>query len=92
MRSCKQVSFLVSESQDRKLSLRERLSVKVHLQMCKACQQMARQIKLLRATSRQCKSAEDGKSGHRQDHLSKEASERIRERLHHESHNQDNQK
>ncbi|HED16821.1 MAG TPA: zf-HC2 domain-containing protein [Gammaproteobacteria bacterium] len=81
MRSCKQISFLVSESQDRKLSFREWLSVKVHLQMCKACEQMARQIKLLRVTSTKYMSSEDHKSNRPKDHLSKEASDRIRKRL-----------
>ncbi|VAW78425.1 hypothetical protein MNBD_GAMMA13-237, partial [hydrothermal vent metagenome] len=39
-------------SLDRKLSWRERLSIKVHLLMCTACRQMARQMQLLRSASR----------------------------------------
>ncbi|VAW77291.1 hypothetical protein MNBD_GAMMA13-888, partial [hydrothermal vent metagenome] len=50
--SCKDVCFMVSESLDRKLSWRERLSIKVHLLMCTACRQMARQMQLLRSASR----------------------------------------
>ena len=68
MRSCKDVSFLVSESLDRTLSIRERLGLKTHLLMCKACQRMARQMELISAASHRIASEE---------RLSKEASERI---------------
>ncbi len=86
MLSCKEVSFLVSESLDRDLSLHERLSVKIHLLMCKACQRMARQMELLRAASHRYGSVEKGESFPKQETLSKEASARILERLRHAGH------
>ncbi len=70
--SCKDVCFMVSESLDRTLSLRERVSVKIHLLMCKACRQMARQMTLLRNVSRQLEPKKN---------LSKEAGERILKQL-----------
>ena len=84
--SCKDVCFVVSESLDRKLSLRERLSVKIHLLMCKACQRMAQQMELLRAASRRYGSIEESDSRSEQETLSKEASARILERLRHAEH------
>jgi len=70
--SCKDVCFMVSESLDRKLSLHERVSVKIHLLMCRACQRMARQMELLRTASRRLASEET---------LPKEASDRILKQL-----------
>ncbi len=67
--SCKDVCFMVSESHDRKLSLRERISVKTHLLMCNACKCMVRQLEALRAASQQRQT------------LSKEARTRILARL-----------
>ncbi len=86
MPSCKDVSFVVSESLDRKLSWRERLSLKTHLLMCKACQRMARQMELLRAASHHIGSVEGGESRPKQETLSSEASARILEQLRHAGH------
>jgi predicted anti-sigma-YlaC factor YlaD len=58
MLSCKEVSYKVSESLDRKLTLRERMKVKLHLLICQACQRMVGQMALLRAVSRRFASAE----------------------------------
>ncbi len=88
--SCKDVCFVVSESLDRKLSLRERLSVKIHLLMCSACQRMARQMELLRATSRRYGSVKEAESHSETQTLSKEASDRILERLRHAGHDHAN--
>ena len=56
MLSCKDVSYIVSESLDGELQWRERLRVKTHLLMCKACQRMARQMELLRTVARRYES------------------------------------
>lgn len=37
MMSCREVTRLLSESHERKLGFQERLSLKVHTMMCKAC-------------------------------------------------------
>jgi predicted anti-sigma-YlaC factor YlaD len=52
MLTCKEVSELVSQSLDRKLSLRERLGVRVHLLVCNACDRFAAQMRFLRAAAR----------------------------------------
>jgi len=80
--SCKEVSFRVSESLDRNLTLRERLAVKIHLIMCKACQQMAQQMKLLRSTALRYSSTADT---HDQKELPEEARQRILKALHREN-------
>ena len=76
MLSCKEVSIKVSESLDRKLTLRERLNVKLHLLMCQACQRMVRQMTLLRAVARRLTSAE-ALPDTMQETLSPEARQRI---------------
>jgi predicted anti-sigma-YlaC factor YlaD len=52
MLNCKEASRLVSESLDRSLDLRERLSLKMHLMMCSGCTQFNRQMAHLRAITR----------------------------------------
>ncbi len=48
MLNCKQASQLVSQSLERKLPLRERFALFVHLRVCDACTLFSRQLKLLR--------------------------------------------
>lgn len=79
--SCKEVSFLISESLDRTLSLRERLGVKVHLLMCRACQRMARQTRLLRDVARRHGSSGEDSPSSVDQTLSEEARARILARL-----------
>jgi predicted anti-sigma-YlaC factor YlaD len=81
MLSCKDVCYIVSESLDGKLPLHKRLSVRFHLLMCKACQRMVQQMKLLRAAAHRYESSKDKKSPPDQETLSKEASARILARL-----------
>ncbi len=75
--SCKEVSFLISESLDRSLSLRERLGVRIHLLMCRACQQMARQTRLLRDAARRHGSSDEDSPSSGDQALSEEARARI---------------
>jgi predicted anti-sigma-YlaC factor YlaD len=82
MPSCKQVTVMVSESLDGKvLSWRERISLKIHLSMCKACQRMIRQMELLRASASLLGNTEEDEAQLEQQTLPQEASARIRERL-----------
>ncbi|PKO72216.1 MAG: hypothetical protein CVU20_03465 [Betaproteobacteria bacterium HGW-Betaproteobacteria-14] len=53
MLSCKEVTRLLSESQDRELTLFEGLQLRMHLVMCKGCANFDRQMKFLRRVSRQ---------------------------------------
>lgn len=52
MLSCKEVTQLVSESLDRKLPLRQRLGVRMHLFFCKACAHFQEQMLFLRQALR----------------------------------------
>lgn len=49
MLSCKEVSRLLSQGEDRRLTLPERLKLRLHLRVCMACTRFARQIAFLRA-------------------------------------------
>lgn len=48
MLSCKQVTHQLSEAQDRKLSLSERMQLEMHLAMCKGCRNFKGQMSFLR--------------------------------------------
>lgn len=52
MRTCKQVTYLVLQAEDRVLPLRERLAVHLHMLVCKACPRFADQVALMRSASR----------------------------------------
>jgi hypothetical protein len=49
MLSCKEVSRLLSQGEDRRLTLAERLKLRLHLRVCTACTRFAGQIAFLRA-------------------------------------------
>lgn len=52
MLNCKDISRLLSESQDRKLSVSERLQLEMHLAMCKGCANFRKQMDFLREACR----------------------------------------
>lgn len=52
MLSCKEASRLMSEAQDRKLSLGQRLSLRTHLLICRGCANYQRQLGFLRLSLR----------------------------------------
>lgn len=47
-RSCREVTRLVLQGEDRALSTRERFSVRFHMLICKACPNFAKQVRLMR--------------------------------------------
>lgn len=47
--SCRDVTRLVLEGEDRHLRLSERLGVRVHMLICKTCPEFARQVQFMRA-------------------------------------------
>lgn len=53
MFNCKDISRLVSESMDRRLSWRQRLGIRFHLLMCRYCTRYQKQLLLLRRLLRQ---------------------------------------
>jgi predicted anti-sigma-YlaC factor YlaD len=48
MLSCKEVSHLLSESQDRKLNLSEKMHLEMHLAICRGCRNFKEQMNFLR--------------------------------------------
>jgi len=52
MLTCKEVTHLVSESQDRKLTVAERMHLEMHLAICKGCSNFRRQMEFLRTACR----------------------------------------
>lgn len=75
MKTCREVSKLVSESFDRRLRLWERTGVWLHFLVCKACPRFRRQLQLLHRAGRRWgadpRGLDSGKG------LSPEARERI---------------
>lgn len=53
MMSCKEASRLLSQSQERRGTLKQRLGLRLHLAFCAACRQFSRHLNLLRAGVRQ---------------------------------------
>jgi hypothetical protein len=52
MLSCKQATELMSQEQDRSLSLFERTALRVHVWICAGCTNYRRQMSVLRAACR----------------------------------------
>ena len=50
IRTCREVTALVLAREDRQLRLRERLAVRVHFLVCKACPVFERQVLTMRET------------------------------------------
>ena len=48
MLSCKEVTRLLSEGQDRKLTLSEKVQLEMHLTICKGCKNYKAQMSFLR--------------------------------------------
>lgn len=46
--SCKEVTRLVSQGEDRRLALGERVAVRLHFAICRGCRNMESQLKFLR--------------------------------------------
>ena len=52
MRSCRDISALVSQGLDKKLSLRERFAVWLHVMMCTRCRNFKTQTQFIRKAAR----------------------------------------
>jgi len=77
--TCQQTVEKISASMERRLSLRERINLKLHLWICAWCQWYLEHLHLIRDTARaKAEDASDFTSG---PGLSNEARERIRRRL-----------
>jgi hypothetical protein len=79
MLTCKDVSKLVSESLDRKLPLRQRMAVRLHIMMCRMCRAYQKQTLLLRnAVKAYAHSLDKGDSS---ESLPEDAAHRIKKAL-----------
>ena len=52
MLSCKEVSRLVSQGEDRKLAFGERVALRLHLAICQGCRNVTVQFRFLRRAVR----------------------------------------
>lgn len=75
MKTCKDTSRLISEGQERQLSLNERINLRLHVWMCNNCRRFEKQIIIMRKIM-QRKWTQDTPPANKQ--LSSEAQERIR--------------
>jgi hypothetical protein len=48
MLTCKEASRLISQRQDRELSMRERLALQMHLALCAGCSLVSSQLEFMR--------------------------------------------
>lgn len=48
MLNCKQAVALMSQGMDRKLGLRQKMSLRFHLMMCSGCRNFSKQMEFLR--------------------------------------------
>ncbi len=76
--NCRETARLVSERRDRRLSLRERISLLYHMTMCKACKVYSRQmVTLTRIWGEAADHATDSCPGE----LPKDCKDRIKEAM-----------
>ena len=61
MRSCKEVSMLLSQAQERPLGYVERFGVMLHLLVCKGCTNFRAQLDFLRKAMRRYRDADDAR-------------------------------
>ena len=59
MRTCKEVSMLLSQSQERPLAPVEKLAVTLHLLICRGCTNFRRQLEFLRVAARRWRDRDD---------------------------------
>lgn len=59
MLNCQEVTRLFSESQERSLSLKKRMSLKMHAAMCSGCRNFEKQMHTLRQVARSYAKGED---------------------------------
>ena len=85
MYSCKQATELMSLSLDGKLSLYQRVALKVHLLMCKLCSRCWKQMLFIRHTAHECSQRAEETDFVSDHSLSPEACERIKNALKEES-------
>lgn len=61
--SCRDATVLVLQGEDRRLSLLERLMLRFHLLICKACPKFVRQVHMMRGAMGPWRAYRDGDDG-----------------------------
>jgi hypothetical protein len=56
---CRETTRLVLEGEERKLALAERIAVRLHMLICKACPKFQRQVRLMRGAMGQWRDYRD---------------------------------
>ena len=82
--SCDVVTHRISESYDRKLSLRERLSISIHTMRCVLCERYRRQLESIHNMLQRYSS--DGEFIEEDEKLPQASKERLKQQLHDSSH------
>lgn len=59
MINCRQATQLMSDAQERPLTRRERLQIRVHVLICSGCRNFGRQMQILRAAARRFAKGKD---------------------------------
>jgi len=65
MLNCHDATRLMSETQERELALKERMSLKLHVTICPGCRNFGKQMHTLHQVMRAYANAEDERTGKR---------------------------
>ncbi len=79
--TCKEVTRMASEAMERKLSLRQRLDMKLHLLICSWCMRYLKQLQFMHDAVRQHAAQLETGTAPPPSALSNEARERMKKRL-----------
>lgn len=60
MRSCREISVLLSQAQERRLDFAERLALRLHLLLCDGCRNFRRQLAFIRTAVRRYRDSGGG--------------------------------
>lgn len=81
MINCKEASRLISEQLEHPLSTHKRILLKMHLFLCKACAQVAKQLSSLNELLSKKAKSEEPPLTSCNSHLSDEAKQRMKDQL-----------
>ena len=65
--NCKRATRLMSDAQERKLSLKEKFSIRIHMLMCSACRNFGDQMHTLRHIANTYAQGENSEAGIKND-------------------------
>ena len=61
MRTCKEISVLLSQAQERELGLAERWALRLHLLICDGCRNFRRQLEFIRTAVHRYRDSDDAR-------------------------------